>query len=141
MGSNKAMGLNMMAGLPGLINSVPMAQLQAASTAKGVPMQNIAQLLALTLPIASLGGQSESTSKYTPSFGAQLGQGMQIAGTGFGLGGSMMGMPSMGGGGMPMMSGGFNPFGGFTGNYFPGNPAAAGAGYGQYGGQYYPYFR
>lgn len=59
------------------------------------------------------------------------------------LGNAMgLGMTAMGAfGGMPGMNG-MNPMGGMTGNYFPGNPAAAGAGvgYGANGPNFYPQF-
>lgn len=132
MGQNQATGLNMVNGLPSIINQGPNAMLSAAQTAHDLPLQNIAKALGIVLPIAGLGSQSQSTSTYSPSMMSSIQQGAQLAGTALGLGGSMASMP--------MMSGGFNPFGAFTGNYFPGNSAAQGAGYGYYGGQYYPMF-
>lgn len=133
MGQNQQTGLGMANSLPSLINQGPNAMLQAAQMKHNLPLQNIAQLLGLVLPMAGLGQQSKSTSTSDPSTMSQITQGMGLAGSLFGLGGGIAGMPGM-------MSGGFNPFGGFSGNYFPGNPAAAGASYGSYGGQYYPMF-
>jgi hypothetical protein len=132
MGQNKQTGMGMIGQLPGIINQGPNAMLSAAQTAHNIPVQNLSQLLAMALPIAGLGSRSGSTTTSSPSTMSQISQGLGLAGTGFGLGGSLMsGMPGMGG---------MNPFGGFTGNYFPGNPAAAGANVGSYGGQYFPSF-
>lgn len=134
MGNNQQAGMNMTQMLPGIINQPQMMQLQAQAAKRNLPLQNLAQLEALLLPIAGLGQQSRTQSWTTnsPSPMSQIGQGLQLAGTVAGLGGSIAGMP--------MLSGGMNPFGGFTGNSFPGNPAAAGAQVGSYGGQYFPMF-
>lgn len=68
-------------------NAGPTASLAASQLGYGLPIQNIAQLEALTLPIAGLGktfsgtsnGQSETTN--SPSLLSQIGAGVGIAGS------------------------------------------------------------
>ena len=65
MGGNQAQGFNLASSLPGIINQPQMQQLAAAAAARGLPIQNLAQLEALTLPIAGLGSQSSGTASGT----------------------------------------------------------------------------
>ncbi len=85
---------NQLAGLDTGINTVPTAtnsninqQLSAANSLYGLPIQNLAQLEALTVPIAGLGRQytgetnSQSDTKSTPSLLSSIGQGVGIFGS------------------------------------------------------------
>lgn len=88
---------NQVQGINTGVNSVPAAymsnannSLNAANTSYNLPIQNLAGLEALTVPIAGLGrsytGQtsSQSDTKNTPSVLSQIGQGVGILGSLFG---------------------------------------------------------
>lgn len=65
MGGNQGQGFNFSSALPSIINQPQLQQLAAAAAARGLPIQNLAQLEALTLPIAGLGSQSSGTASAT----------------------------------------------------------------------------
>jgi hypothetical protein len=69
MGQNQAQGFNMAQLVPSLVNQGPNSVLQSQQQARSLPLQNLAQLEALLLPIAGLGQQGSGTSStsYTPS--------------------------------------------------------------------------
>lgn len=73
-------------GVSAAMNAPAMQQLQAAAQAYGLPIQNLAQLEALTIPIAGLGKQytgtanANSETTNSPSLLSQIGQGVGIAG-------------------------------------------------------------
>lgn len=85
---NQMTGLNTAANIPTLAGQPANAQLSAANTSYSLPMQNLAQLESLTLPIAGLGSQSsgQSQSTYNPSLFSMLTQPLNGAGTGTGIG-------------------------------------------------------
>lgn len=68
MGKNQAQGFNMAQFVPGLVNQGPNSVLQSQQQARSLPIQNLAQLEALLLPIAGLGqqGSSNTTSTAAP---------------------------------------------------------------------------
>jgi hypothetical protein len=67
MVNNQTQGFNMANSLPSLVNQSPLEQLQAAQTANSLPLQQLAQLESLTLPIAGLGSTSSSSGTQTQS--------------------------------------------------------------------------
>lgn len=76
---------NQATGLDTAINGIPAAQnagatnvLNAASQARNLPLQNLAGILGLTLPIAGLGSQSSGTAQGT-GFGTNTMSGIQQA--------------------------------------------------------------
>lgn len=106
--------------------------LAAESARQGIPLSTLQQMTGIAAPIGGLGRDTQGTTTTEQSSNptqALIGAG--IAGLGI-----MSGNPMMG-----SMFNGFNPMGGSSGNFFPSNPAAAGAqpgfmkGYG-----YYPMF-
>jgi hypothetical protein len=112
---------------------------------RALPLQNIAQLQNLIVPMAQLGNSSSGNSTKTTTQSqdptrAIIGAG--IAGLGLATGNPMM--VAQGGGGILGGLGGgngFSPSGASTGNYFPQNPYAFGAGFGfQPGYGAYPMF-
>ncbi len=85
---NQAMGLDT------AINGIPLAQnnqanqiLQAGQTARGMPLQNLGMLEGLTLPLAGLGGTTNTTGTGT-SVGTQTMSPFQMAMMGLSVGGN-----------------------------------------------------
>lgn len=97
MSQNQGLGLAAGSALPGMYMQGPLAQIAAGNMQRTAPMQGLAQLLGLTLPIAGLGQEGESTTTSTPSFMQQMGMmnnvlgGSQNGGL-FGNLGSMFGL-------------------------------------------------
>lgn len=95
LGSQQAQALNQQKGfglsalLPDVTNMGPNSQLAAAAKARGLPLQGLAQLEALMLPIAGLGGQSvgHSESESTASPLSQIMGGAGMFNSLFGRGG------------------------------------------------------
>ena len=100
LGNNQAQGFNIANLVPGLQNASPLQILQAQAMARGLPIQNLAQNEALTVPIAGLGQQvsgsssGTSTTRGTPSVlsdltsifgGGQNSTASGLAGAGLGI--------------------------------------------------------
>jgi hypothetical protein len=65
MGQNQAQGFNMAQLVPSLVNQGPNSVLAAQAQARGLPIQNLAQLESLILPIAGLGQQGTGSQSTT----------------------------------------------------------------------------
>jgi len=110
--SNQLQGASLAGQIPGLLTAPAQAQLAAANTAHGLPLQNLAQYQSLLTPLAQLGSQTLGMSQGTTTQSVPLSQ--QIAGgaigglgllgalgglpTGFGTGGILGGLANLGGG-------------------------------------------
>jgi hypothetical protein len=91
---NQLQGANLVGQLPGLLGGPATAQLAAANTAHGLPLQNLAQYASLLTPLAQLGSQTSGTSQGTTTQSVPLSQ--QI------IGGAIGGLGLLGGfGGFP----------------------------------------
>ena len=130
--NNPLQGASLAGQVPGLLTAPAQAQLAAANTAHGLPLQNLAQYQSLLTPLAQLGSQTLGMSQGTTTQSVPLSQ--QIAGGaigGLGLLGSLGGLPT---GGLGLlgsfgnMMGGFNPDGAMSGNQW----VQAGQGLGPY---------
>jgi hypothetical protein len=94
---NQLQGANLAGQIPGLFTAPAQAQLAAATTAHGLPLQNLAQYQSLLTPLAQLGSQTSGTSQGTTTQSVPLSQ--QIAGGaigGLGLLGALGGLPTAG---------------------------------------------
>jgi hypothetical protein len=123
---NQLQGANLAGQIPGLLTGPAQAQLAAANTAHGLPLQNLAQYESLLTPLAQLGSQTSGTSQGTTTQSVPLSQ--QIIGGavgGLGLLGALGGFPaggilaSGGGGllgGLMNLGGGYNADGSMSGN-------------------------
>lgn len=129
---NRLQGINVGNAALSAENAPAMAALEVEARRRGIPLQNIAGLSSLIVPMAQLGGTSNSTTQSQTQVSPLqtiLGAGMMGAGL---LSGNPMaalgGLGSVTGGlmsGVPMN--GASPMGAFSGNFFPGNAGAAGA--------------
>ncbi len=98
---NRAQGLDTaINGMPAAQNAGATGILNAASLQRNLPLQNLAGILGLTLPIAGLGGQTSGQSSGTQQMsGAQqfatiasgLGNATKAGGQGLGILGSLFG--------------------------------------------------
>jgi hypothetical protein len=89
VGNNQVKGFGLASMLPDVTNMAPNAQLAAWAKQRGLPLQNLAQLESLMLPIAGLGGQSQtnSYSQSNPSVMSQIMAPMMMMNSMFGKGG------------------------------------------------------
>jgi hypothetical protein len=95
---NQLQGASLAGQIPGLLTAPAQAQLAAANTAHGLPLQNLAQYQSLLTPLAQLGSESAGTSQGTTTQSVPPSQ--QIAGGaigGLGLLGALAGLPAGGG--------------------------------------------
>jgi hypothetical protein len=111
--NNQLQGANLAGQIPGLLTGPAQAQLAAANTAHGLPLQNLAQYAGLLTPLAQLGSQTSGTSQGTTTQSVPLSQQI-IGGTvgGLGLLGALGGMPT---GGLSLLGGLAKLFGGTGG--------------------------
>jgi hypothetical protein len=127
---NQLQGANLAGQIPSLFMGPAQAQLAAANTAYGQPLQNLAQYSGLLTPLAQLGSQTSGTSQGTTTQSVPLSQ--QIIGGaigGLGLLGSLGGLPTGGMlGGLGNLFGGYNADGSMSGNQWQ----QAGQGLGPY---------
>jgi hypothetical protein len=92
---NQLQGANLAGEIPGLLTAPAQAQLAAANTAHGLPLQNLAQYQSLLTPLAQLGSQTLGMSQGTTTQSIPLSQ--QLAGGaigGLGLLGALGGLPT-----------------------------------------------
>ncbi len=91
--TNAVTGMEAAGSLPSLISAPGAAQMGAATTAAGLPTINLPQIEGLTVPIAGLGSETQSTSTGTTTTTAPLAQTLLSGGL---LGASLMGQLGLG---------------------------------------------
>lgn len=94
---NQLQGATLAGQIPGLLTAPAQAQLAAANTAYGLPLQNLAQYQSLLTPLAQLGSQTSGSGQSTSTQSVPLSQQL-IGGAigGVGLLGALGGLPTGG---------------------------------------------
>ena len=94
---NQLQGATLAGQIPGLLTAPAQAQLAAANTAYGLPLQNLAQYQSLLTPLAALGSQTSGSGQSAATQSVPLSQQL-IGGAigGVGLLGALGGLPTGG---------------------------------------------